>query len=485
MPGKAAEQPAAVVGRRDGVRSRWVSAGRVLLPAGLDLVVLALAASIAVLVWAVPMRGQVFGYYLSVGPVLLLVVLGFAQAGLYPGFGLGPVEIVRRYWLVTGGAYVVMAALVFAFKVEDQYSRVTLAIACLLSLVFLPVGRAFLSRAARSWTWWREPVVLVGSGARTARAWELFRDQTSSDFRPVGLLRDGGSESLPDAWGDLPVLGTVQEAREVALTGVQVAFAELEGQMSQAEFDHLRLVFPRVIVLRDYDALPVEGVQVRNLGGALGLEYGNNLLRRQDRWVKRSLDLICGSALLILFLPVMLLAMLTVRLASPGPVLFWQDREGRKGRTIRVPKIRTMIPDADARVEEFLEGDRDARTEWENGFKLRKDPRIIPGIGRVLRRYSIDELPQLWSVVKGDMSLVGPRPFPYYHLESLSFQARRLRNQVRPGLTGLWQVSARGVADITVQQKHDIHYIRNWSIWLDLYILARTFRTVIGGQGAY
>jgi lipopolysaccharide/colanic/teichoic acid biosynthesis glycosyltransferase len=197
------------------------------------------------------------------------------------------------------------------------------------------------------------------------------------------------------------------------------------------------------------------------------------------------MDLAIAGIALIAALPVMLLSILAVKVASPGPALYWQEREGRKGRTIRVPKIRTMIPDADGAMEELLASDPHLREEWRAGYKLREDPRIIPVLGAFLRRYSLDELPQLWSVVRGDMSLVGPRPFPFYHLDALDFQARRLRNQVRPGITGLWQVSARGVADITVQQKHDIYYIRNWSIWLDLYILGRTCRAVLSGQGAY
>jgi lipopolysaccharide/colanic/teichoic acid biosynthesis glycosyltransferase len=240
-----------------------------------------------------------------------------------------------------------------------------------------------------------------------------------------------------------------------------------------------------VIILRDFDELPVEGVQVRNLGRVLGLEYSSNLLRRQSRWVKRSLDIALGSLLLVLTLPIIAGSMVIVRFLSPGPALYWQMREGRKGRPIRVPKIRTMVPDAERRMEELFVTDPALRDEWESSFKLKRDPRIIPVVGKLFRRFSIDELPQLWSVVKGDMSLVGPRPFPDYHLDALTPQARQLRNEVRPGITGLWQVTARGTAGVEAQQSHDIYYIRNWSPWLDLYILARTISVVVTGRGAY
>jgi lipopolysaccharide/colanic/teichoic acid biosynthesis glycosyltransferase len=194
--------------------------------------------------------------------------------------------------------------------------------------------------------------------------------------------------------------------------------------------------------------------------------------------------LVFGLKVVHLSLPVMLIGMLAVRVASPGPALFFQVREGRSGRSIRVPRIRTMVPDAEARMEEFPEADPGLRREWETGFKLEDDPRVVPGVGRFLRRFSIDELPQLWSVVTGDMSLVGPRPFPAYHLEMLDPRARRLRAQVRPGVSGLWQVAARGEADVEAQESYDLFYIRNWSIWLDLHILSRTVSAVVMGKGA-
>jgi Undecaprenyl-phosphate galactose phosphotransferase WbaP len=456
------------------------------VPLVTDAVALTLAGILAYVLWARPVHGQSLGLYLPAAPLLVGIVLAYAQAGLYPGFGLGAVEALRRYWLVTATAFLAMAGLVFALKLEDRYSRVTLALALLLSLVLVPLGRRVLSRLSKGWEWWREPIVLVGTGARTERAWRHFSGRAAGEFRPVGVLVAASDGPVPTALpGDPPVLGTVDDAREVARAGVQVAFADLDGPGAEAALDHLRLVFPRVIILRDFEELPVEGVVVRNLGGVLGLEYANNLLRRQARWVKRGIDLAAGTLILLLTLPLMMLAVLAVKVLSPGPALFWQTREGLKGRQIRVPKIRTMVPDAEDRMEELFESDPGAREEWAAGFKLKDDPRIIPVVGRLFRRFSVDELPQLWSVVKGDMSLVGPRPFPAYHLEALSFQARRLRNHVRPGLTGLWQVSARGVADVERQQAYDIYYIRNWSIWLDIYVLARTVGAVLTGKGAY
>lgn len=459
----------------------WAGAARVGSLAISDTLALLLSGALAFLLWARPVHGQDVGLYLPAAPVAILVAFAYGQAGLYPGFGLGPVETLRRYWLVTATAFLTMAALVFALKLDNLYSRVTLAIAMALSLALVPLFRRLTLRVSRRWSWWPEPVVLVADGSHTSRARQLLEQRPAVEFRTVGTVDVAG-----DPQGGQPSEAyRVDEAARFASAGVRVAFADLCGPGAESALDRLRLVFPRVIILREFQELPVEGVQVRNMGGVLGLEYGNNLLRRQSRWVKRTLDLGLGGGALILTLPIMLVAMAAVKMLSPGPGLFWQEREGRKGRSIRVPKIRTMVPDAEKRMEELLRSDLALRSEWESAFKLKDDPRVIPVVGRFFRRFSIDELPQLWSVVRGDMSLVGPRPFPDYHLVVLSPDVRRLRDEVRPGITGLWQVTSRGEAGVEAQQAFDMYYIRNWSVWLDLYILARTVTVVLSGKGAY
>lgn len=144
-----------------------------------------------------------------------------------------------------------------------------------------------------------------------------------------------------------------------------------------------------------------------------------------------------------------------------------------------------MRRDAEAQLEEQLEQNPGLRREWEASYKLKSDPRLIPVVGRFFRRFSIDELPQLWAVVKGDMSLIGPRPFPDYHVKQFSPAFLELRHRVRPGITGLWQVMVRSAGDISEQEGYDSYYIRNWSAWLDLYILTRTITAVASGRGAY
>jgi lipopolysaccharide/colanic/teichoic acid biosynthesis glycosyltransferase len=228
----------------------------------------------------------------------------------------------------------------------------------------------------------------------------------------------------------------------------------------------------------------VEGLQVRSFGDLVGIEYTNNLLMAGNQFIKRAMDLVVGGVALIVSAPFLLAASALVLLIDGRPVLFFQERVGQNGRRFRVPKIRTMKLDAEARLEQYLAASPALREEWLGRYKLRDDPRVLPWVGHFLRRFSLDELPQLWTVVRGDMSLVGPRPFPDYHLESLPASFLVLRERVRPGITGLWQITARSYG-VETQETYDTYYIRNWSVWLDVYILGRTLAAVLRGRGAF
>lgn len=196
----------------------------------------------------------------------------------------------------------------------------------------------------------------------------------------------------------------------------------------------------------------------------------------------RAVDLVFVALLTLVFAPVIIIASLML-MGSSGPILFSQVRLGRGGRVFQVYKFRTMIPDAEAALKSILEQQPELRAEWEREFKLKSDPRVTP-IGRFLRRTSLDELPQLWNVLVGDMSLVGPRPIEPFEISKYGRFAKHYYAQ-RPGLTGLWQVSGRSDAGYQRRIVLDAFYSKNRSFLLDLTIIAKTVRVVLKGQGAY
>jgi lipopolysaccharide/colanic/teichoic acid biosynthesis glycosyltransferase len=200
--------------------------------------------------------------------------------------------------------------------------------------------------------------------------------------------------------------------------------------------------------------------------------------------LKRIVDLVLLALLAAPSLILVSCCALLTRLLTGGPALYYQTRVGFGGRHISVWKLRTMVLDAESVLERHLAENPDARLEWESFYKLQSDPRIIPYIGQFLRRSSLDELPQLYNVLVGEMSLVGPRPLPLYHLQAYDQEFRMARQSVPPGVTGLWQISERSDGDLNSHRKWDHQYLANFSLLLDLQILARTPLVVLRCRAA-
>jgi exopolysaccharide biosynthesis polyprenyl glycosylphosphotransferase len=213
-----------------------------------------------------------------------------------------------------------------------------------------------------------------------------------------------------------------------------------------------------------------------------GDHYISSYTGTSEGWspaIKRALDVAVAALLIPLLLPVLLCVAIAIKLSSPGPIFFWQDRIGLNKRRFKICKFRTMVPDA-----EKLRINLERQNEMEGpAFKMKNDPRITP-IGRWLRRTSIDELPQLFNVLKGDMSLVGPRPLPVRDYEGFSEDWQRRRFSIKPGITCLWQVNGRSGITFDQWMLLDLQYVDEWSLWLDLKILAKTVPAVLKGAGA-
>ncbi len=213
------------------------------------------------------------------------------------------------------------------------------------------------------------------------------------------------------------------------------------------------------------------------------MEPQQGIQNQTNVFLKRAIDILIALALGLTFLPVILLSALLVRLDSPGPIFYAQERMGKDGRRITIYKFRSMKVDADRILAEHLAKNTQARLEWEQIQKLRIDPRVTR-VGKWIREFSIDEMPQLFNILKGDMSLIGPRPI-LMEQKHLYGNGIDLYRSIRPGLTGLWQVSGRNRTTFHQRTLYDAYYVRNWSVVLDIYILLRTVWVVLSREGAY
>lgn len=203
-----------------------------------------------------------------------------------------------------------------------------------------------------------------------------------------------------------------------------------------------------------------------------------------SRTAKRTVDLAVAVTVGVLGLPVLVVVAVAIKCVSRGPIFYGQVRVGRDGIPFRMWKFRTMVEDAESRLDDYLMDNPEVLQEWTTEFKLRDDPRVIPWVGRALRVSSFDELPQLWNVLSGEMSVVGPRPLPQYHLDQFEEEFLQLRETMPPGITGQWQVFSRNHGAPEMFCTWDSYYIRNWSMGLDLQILFRTPWAVLSGKGA-
>jgi Undecaprenyl-phosphate galactose phosphotransferase WbaP len=411
----------------------------------------------------------------------------FASTGQYPGIGLTAVEHMRRVCRGISTVYLVLLFAIFLTKESSANSRGALLLSWALSLALVSGGRCIAMHVMARRTWWGVPVLIIGAGITGRATVRSLRANPMLGYRPVAFLDDDPRKQ--GVCDGVPVVGTLHDAAWVARDfGIGYAILAISDMPPQQLVWHLRrwrTVFPRILIVSELTGIATQWTEPRDLGGMTGFETHQKLLDPLAQWIKRTIDVVAASFALVVAAPALAVCALWIRKASPGNPFYVQEREGRDGSTLRILKLRTMYPNADEMLERHLTRNPSAREEWDRFCKLKQDPRILPGVGHFLRKTSLDELPQLWNVLRGEMSLVGPRPFPSYHNARFDPEFLQLRTHVRPGLTGLWQVSARSDGDLDVQQSLDSYYIRNWSLWLDIYILARTVRAVLAPRGSY
>ncbi|MDR2073425.1 MAG: undecaprenyl-phosphate galactose phosphotransferase WbaP [Spirochaetaceae bacterium] len=429
-----------------------------------------------------------FRSFVTYWPYLPVFVVFFWALGLYPGASQAPAEEFKR---LTTSSFLVYGGILLSRYVEDnEFDPISVAfiISFILSIPGLLIGRSiartilFITRLGGI------PAVIYGAGDTGKAVVDRLLDTTSAGYVPVLMLDDDPSKGAE--YHGIPIIHDTSVGPEIVrrfhIRMAIVAMPSANRRTLNRIINHSVSAFRYNVLIPDFFKMTNIWMNVRDIGGILGFGTSYRLNMFWNLVFKRVMDLfltICGG---ILILPVLLIIALLIKLASPGPVLYIQERLGQNGKKFKMYKFRSMVIDAEHTLEKLLKDSPDLQKEYETNRKLKNDPRIT-GIGKILRKTSLDEFPQLLNILKGEMSLVGPRPILEEELSKYGEDFKR-NYSVKPGLTGLWQISGRSDSDMDFFKAHisfDTYYLQSWSMWLDLWILYKTFGVVFKGEGAY
>lgn len=373
-----------------------------------------------------------------------------------------------------------------------NYAAVPVLLSWISLLFLVPVMRQLARMLMTRTGIWPIPTALIGIGPRSVEINKVLQGTLSLGFDVRWLVIQDPAETPPPGLAQLKPIHSTDAADIAALMcqeGCKEAIIANED-MQSAYFAEVvqRLLEANVSVaiVPSINRLPLANATTNYFFGSdiLLMQVSSNAQRLPWRILKRGFDLLVSALLLLLFSPLLLAMAVAIRLDTPGPVTYSQRRVGRQGKQFRCLKFRSMARNADEILERWKQDNPELYKEFLVSFKLRDDPRVTR-VGKLLRKTSLDELPQLLNVLRGDMSLVGPRPVPEQQLREQYGSAAQLYVRVRPGMSGLWQISGR--SDTTADQRVilDEWYILNWSFWYDIVILIQTAWIVATGKGAY
>jgi Undecaprenyl-phosphate galactose phosphotransferase WbaP len=451
-----------------------------------DVSMLGTSTALAVLVWSqFTTKSLEPSLYWIFAIAIAVFVSVYAGLRLYPLVAQSPVEELRKLTLGTTIVYMGLATSTFFTQSSETFSRGVFAIGWVLSVVLVPLGRGLLRYRYAKAPWWGYPVIVLGAGKTGERVVAKLKKDPGLGLKPIGLLDDDPNK-LGEHHG-IPVIGTIEEASHFGTSlKMRYAIVAMPGVKPEKLVQILEThasAFTHVLVIPDLFGFSSLAVPAKELGGMLSLEVRQQLLLPWPRFIKRTVEIIFCTVGGALIFPMVLLIMLAIKLDSRGPVFYGHKRLGYGGKHFKAWKFRSMVQDSDKVLKEHLAKNPEAAKEWDETQKLRNDPRV-GRVGALLRKTSLDELPQVWNVLVGDMSLVGPRPIVDDEVRRYGAQFE-LYKKVRPGITGLWQVSGRSDTTYGERVELDTYYVRNWSLWLDIYTLVRTVRVVLLGSGAY
>ncbi|WP_368498766.1 sugar transferase [Herbiconiux sp. A18JL235] len=463
-----------------------------------DFIVIVVAVVATQLIWFGPSADEVRFRtnlsFLAVSYTAVSVILAICWTAILGIIGSRSDRIVgtgtAEYRLVVDGSLRIFGLLaIIAFLFQIDFSRGYFIVA-------LPLGTIALVVVRWGWRQWLNrhrakgeysaQVLLVGSEVSVLHTARELARHPQAGYNVVGACVPSGrvADYLPST--QIPVAGSVERVdRAIAATGADTIVITSSDELSPDKIRQLSWSLEpgrqHLVVAPSLTDIGGPRIHTRPVAGLPLIHVETPRYEGFKRYQKRIFDFLASGALIIIALPVLVLIALLIRLTSPGPVLFKQERVGLNGTKFSMLKFRSMVTNADALIEDLKTAER---TEGNTVlFKMKDDPRVTR-VGRVLRKFSLDELPQLFNVLRGDMSLIGPRPPLQREVELYETHVHR-RFLMKPGITGLWQVSGRSDLSWEDSVRLDLYYVENWSIVGDFIILLKTVRAVFAGSGAY
>jgi Undecaprenyl-phosphate galactose phosphotransferase WbaP len=386
-------------------------------------------------------------------------------------------------------ASITLMAIVTLGKMGDRVSRLVLLGLWLLSLFIFPIFRLWGKKFLNSIGMWTERILVIGAGNAGRLVTEGLQREKHMGYDVIGFL-DDDEQKIGKTFYGRKVFGKVADfprfIKELDIKTAVIAIPSFPPEKLSALTACVQNTTANTMVIPDLKGIALVNTELLHLfhEELFLMNIKNNLKSIPNRFIKRLFDITVSILSMPILLPLIGIIGLIIRLETPGSAIYSHCRIGKNGNIFMCYKFRTMRQNADERLKEMLENNETFRNEWENSQKLRDDPRVTK-IGYFLRKTSLDELPQIFNVIKGEMSLVGPRPVTEEEIKKHYKESAKLCFSVLPGITGLWQVSGRANTDYKYRVQLDAWYIMNWSLWLDIVIIFKTIKVVFKAEGAY
>jgi undecaprenyl-phosphate galactose phosphotransferase len=384
-------------------------------------------------------------------------------------------------------SFAIIMLFAFLSRKYEQFSRAVILFTWFWALFLIPFARYILKTFLFHFKNWRKNIFILGTNKLAFLVAKEIKRNKTLGYEIKGFLTDR-KEKIGQLFAGYPVLGTIEDLRRLSHEHcVKDIIIAVPLKSANNHSNILKIIEEEIQTIKivpSFGQIYSSGVKVEVLGDVICLNVPRSLFKRGQLFIKGIFEFIIATIIAIFFLPLFFFISLAIKLDSPGPVFYKQKRLGKNGKLFDLIKFRSMYIDGDIRLAAYLEKNPQAREEWETYRKLRGyDPRVTP-VGRLLRKFSLDELPQLFNFFKRDINLIGPRPYMPEEIAKMSEKYHFIL-RIKPGITGLWQVRGRNLLTFNERLLLDEFYIRNWSLWLDIVILIKTIKAVVTREGAF